>query len=113
MRLAEEVTIEDVERTINITMTSLRQVGMDKETGKLDVDVLTVGVSKSQRERIKDIKNMIEELSREYGGSVSVDKVIEKASEHGIAKDKVEKEIKKLKEIGEIFEPTHGNIKLS
>jgi replicative DNA helicase Mcm len=109
MRLSDRVTPEDVERTINIVMTSLKQVGMDKETGKLDIDILTVGVGKSQRERIKDLKNIIMDLAHEYGpGGVPLDRIVEKAGEHGLSKEKVEKEIKKLKEIGEIFEPKVG-----
>jgi replicative DNA helicase Mcm len=110
MRLSDRVSIVDVERTINIVMTSLKQVGMDRETGKLDIDILTVGVGKSQRERIKDLKNIIVDLAREYGsGGVPLDKIQEKAGEHGLTKEKVEKEIKKLKEIGEIFEPKVGH----
>lgn len=109
MRLSEKVTPEDVEKTISITMSSLKQVGMDNETGKLDIDILTVGVGRSQRERIKDLKNIIMDLSAEYGnGGVPADKIMEKAMEHGLTKEKVEKEIKKLKEIGEIFEPKVG-----
>ena len=109
MRLSDRVNIDDVERTIAITMSSLKQVGMDQETGKMDIDILTVGVSKSQRERIKDLKGIIMELAKEYGSSgVPLDKIVEKAGEHGLTKDKVEKEIKKLKEIGEIFEPKTG-----
>ncbi len=109
MRLSEKVTPEDVEKTIAITMSSLKQVGMDSETGKLDIDILTVGVGRSQRERIKDLKNIIMDLSAEYGnGGVPADKILEKALEHGLTKEKVEKEIKKLKEIGEIFEPKVG-----
>ena len=109
MRLSEKVTPEDVEKTIGITMSSLKQVGMDNETGKLDIDILTVGVGRSQRERIKDLKNIIMDLSAEYGsGGVPADKILEKALEHGLTKEKVEKEIKKLKEIGEIFEPKVG-----
>ena len=109
MRLSDKVTPEDVEKTISITMSSLKQVGMDNETGKLDIDILTVGVGRSQRERIKDLKNIIMDLSAEYGsGGVPADKILEKAMEHGLTKEKVEKEIKKLKEIGEIFEPKVG-----
>jgi replicative DNA helicase Mcm len=109
MRLSDKVTPEDVEKTIDITMSSLKQVGMDSETGKLDIDILTVGVGRSQRERIKDLKNIIIDLSAEYGtGGVPADKIMEKALEHGLTKEKVEKEIKKLKEIGEIFEPKVG-----
>lgn len=110
MRLSDRVGLEDVDRTIAITMSSLRQVGMDQETGKMDIDILTVGVSKSQRERIKDLKNIIADLAREYGsGGVPLDRIVEKAGEHGLSKERVEKEIKKLKEIGEIFEPKVGH----
>jgi replicative DNA helicase Mcm len=109
LRLSERVSIEDVNRTIAITMSSLKQVGTDPQTGNLDIDILTVGVGKSQRERIKDLKNIIADLAKEYGsGGVPLDKIVEKAGEHGLTKDKVEKEIKKLKEIGEIFEPKVG-----
>lgn len=109
MRLSDKVTPDDVERTINIVMTSLKQVGMDNETGKLDIDILTVGVGRSQRERIKDLKNIIMDLAHEYSsGGVPLDRIVEKAGEHGLSKEKVEKEIKKLKEIGEIFEPKVG-----
>jgi replicative DNA helicase Mcm len=91
-------------------MTSLKQVGMDKDTGQLDLDVLTVGVSKSQRERMKDLQNIITDLQKEIGnGGVPAERIVEKAAEHGIAKDKAEKEIKKLKEIGEIFELKPGH----
>lgn len=113
MRLCDRVTTDDVERTIRIVTTSLKQVGMDQETGKLDIDRLTVGVAKSQRDRIKSLKHIIEELTKEYDGPVPVDAVIDKASEGGLTKDKVEKELKKLKEIGEIFEPKSGHVSLS
>ena len=113
MRLRDKVTPEDVERTIRIVTTSLRQVGMDQETGKLDIDKLTVGVAKSQRDRIKSLKHIIEELAKEYDGAVPIDAILDKAMEGGLTKDKVEKELKKLKEIGEIFEPKSGHVNLS
>lgn len=113
MRLSDKVTISDVEKTIGIVMTSLRQVGMDKETGKFDIDILTVGVGRSQRERIKDLKHIIEDLAKELGGNVPIEKVVEVAEQHGMKKEKVEKELKKLKEIGEIFEPRAGHVNVS
>jgi replicative DNA helicase Mcm len=113
MRLSDRVTLDDVDRTIRIVTTSLKQVGMDQETGKLDIDKLTVGVAKSQRDRIKSLKHIIEDLAKEYEGPVPVDAIIDKATEGGLTKDKVEKELKKLKEIGEIFEPKSGHVSLS
>lgn len=113
MRLSEKVTPDDAARTIRITMTSLRQVGMDTETGKLDIDVLHVGVAKSQRDRIKNLKHILEDLSKDYEGMVPLEVLIDRAVESGMPKDKVEKELKKLREIGEIFEPKSGHLSLS
>lgn len=105
LHLRDQVIVEDVERTIKLTMTSLRQISMDKDTGRIDVDILTVGVGKAQRDRIKDLKNVVIELSAEYGSNgVPLEKILEKAQEHGIKKDQAEKEVKKLKEIGDLFE---------
>ena len=113
MRLSEKVTPDDAQRTIRITMTSLRQVGMDTETGKLDIDVLHVGVAKSQRDRIKNLKHLLEDLSKDYEGMVPLEVLMDRAVESGMPKDKVEKELKKLREIGEIFEPKSGHLSLS
>jgi len=113
MRLSDKVTSEDVERTISIVMTSLKQASMDKDTGKLDNDIITVGVGKSQRERIKDLKNIIMELQKDYGPyGVPIEKIVEKAGEHGITKSRAENEIKKLKEIGEVqdLKPYHYSL---
>ncbi|HMK46443.1 MAG TPA: minichromosome maintenance protein MCM [Methanocella sp.] len=113
MRLSDQVTSADVERTIRITMTSLKQVGMDKDTGKLDIDILNVGVGKSQRDRIKSIKHMLEELMKDYPEGVPIEIFMDKAAENGLDKTKVEKELKTMRTVGELFEPKNGLIKLS
>jgi replicative DNA helicase Mcm len=112
MRLCDRVTTDDVERTIRIVTTSLKQVGMDQETGKLDIDRLTVGVVAAIVHQVAEAHHRRADWG-EYDGPVPVDAVIDKAVEGGLTKDKVEKELKKLKEIGEIFEPKSGHVSLS
>jgi len=68
-----------------------------------DFDVIAVGKSKAQQERIKDLRDIIKELERE-AGAAHIDKIIERASKLGYDKDKVEAEIFRLTQEAAIFE---------
>jgi replicative DNA helicase Mcm len=104
MRLSKWVTLEDAKRVIQIVEACLKEVGVDPETGKRDFDVIAVGKSKSQQERIKSIRDIIRELERE-AGSAHIDTIVERASKLGFEKDKVEAEIARLVQEAAIFEP--------
>jgi len=114
MRLSRRVTLDDAKRVIQIVEACLKEVGVDPETGRRDFDVIAVGRSKSQQERIKSIRDIIRELERE-AGSAPLDKIIERASRLGFDKDKVEAEIFRLVQEAVIFEPVRysGNYRLT
>jgi len=104
MRLSKWVTIDDAKRVIQIVEACLGEVGVDPETGRRDFDVIAVGKSKSQQERIKSIRDIVRELERE-AGSAHIDKIVERASKLGFDKDKVEAEIARLVQEATIYEP--------
>jgi|GEM_PF-4927895 replicative DNA helicase Mcm len=53
MRLSDTVSIEDVEFAKRVFITSLKDVGIDVETGKLDAGIVNCGKSQRQVEKIK------------------------------------------------------------
>ena len=110
IRLADTVTAADADRVIDIVRSSLQNIGVDPETGQFDADVIETGTSKSQRDRIRDLKNLIESLEPEYDGGVPVEEILEQAGEVGLDAGKAEQEIERLKQKGEIYEPTPGNV---
>ena len=55
MRLSKEVTIEDANRAIDLVKRSLHEAGIDPESGKVDIDILMTGKSRSQRQNIERI----------------------------------------------------------
>ncbi|MCX9010079.1 MAG: minichromosome maintenance protein MCM [Candidatus Methanoperedens sp.] len=112
VRLSQTVTTEDTDRVIRIVMASLKQVMTDPETGRLDADIINVGMGKSQRDRIKVLKEIIRELQEEYKSAVPLEEIISKAEESGIKKDTVEDNITKLKTVGEIIEVTNGRFRV-
>jgi DNA replicative helicase MCM subunit Mcm2 (Cdc46/Mcm family) len=104
VRLSEETTLEDVERAIRLIKTSLKQAGLDLETGRVDIDKIMVGVTKSQRDRITRILEIIREIEREYG-SAKKSEIIDRAAEVGIPEVEAEKAIEKLRKDGHIYDP--------
>ncbi|NYT01110.1 MAG: minichromosome maintenance protein MCM [Methanocellales archaeon] len=112
MRLSDKILEEDADRVIRITDACLRQVGIDRETGLFDVDVIAVGITKSQRDKIKLIKDIIRELEREHGGAPPKEEVYDKAEESGIERRKAEELIAKLKQQGDVYEPGSKFIKI-
>jgi len=111
MRLSKTVTLDDAERVIGVVESCLKEVGVDPETGKRDMDVIAVGKSKSQQDRIKSLREIIRELQKESGAAY-IESIKEKASEQGLDPDKVDKEISLLCQGGELYEERHGYYKI-
>ena len=60
------------------------KVMIDPMTGKLDSDIISTGMAKSQRDRIRVLKELIRELQEEFKGSVPVGEIKGKAVEAGM-----------------------------
>ena len=110
LRLSNEVTRDDAKRAIDLLEFCLKNVGMDPDTGSIDVDLISTGVTKSQRNSIVAIKKIISDLESERDMDVLIDDIIEVAEEKGINRDIVDETLEKLKRSGEIFEPKKGVI---
>ena len=108
VRLSPTVSREDAKRAISLVDYCLRQIGLDKETGKIDIDRITSGISASQRNRIVIVKEIISEVEKAMGKTVPVEEVIRAAEEKGIPREQVDEVIEKLKRAGDIFEPKKG-----
>ncbi|MBW2965420.1 minichromosome maintenance protein MCM, partial [Candidatus Woesearchaeota archaeon] len=109
-RLAEKVTRKDAKKAIELLHYCMSQVGIDPDTGKIDVDVLTTGVSSSARSNIIVVKEAINDLENKIGKTIPVEDIVREAQEKGISADKAEEVIEKLKRSGDIFEPKRGFI---
>ncbi len=111
VRLSNEVTKEDAERAIRLVKTSLMQAGIDLDTGKIDIDKIMVGVTKSQRDKIRIITDIIRELQKEFGNA-EYGEILKEATNRGLSEDDVEKIIEMLKNRGDIYEPSPGHFRV-
>jgi replicative DNA helicase Mcm len=104
-RLSDRVLKKDALKAIELLHFCMSQVGIDPDTGKIDIDVLTTGVSSSARSNIIIIKEIINELENKIGKTIPVEDIIKEAQEKGVSADKAEEVLEKLKRAGDIFEP--------
>ena len=111
LRLSDTVEREDADRATDIVESCLKDIGIDPETGQFDADVVETGTSKSQRDRIKNIKGLIADIEAEYQEGAPVDEVLDRAGEIGMDPGKAEQEIEKLRTKGEVYEPKQGHLR--
>lgn len=110
LRLSNRVTKEDAKLAIGLTKYCLTQIGLDEETGQIDIDRFATAIPTSERSKIIVIKEIINTLEQEKGKSIAIEDISTEAMEKGVTEDKVEEIIEKLKRSGDVFEPKHGYI---
>jgi replicative DNA helicase Mcm len=107
VRLSERITEADAERAIAIHRRCLEDVGVDPDTGEFDADLKETSTSKSQRERIDVVLDIIKELDAEEDWSgAGHEPVVERGQEEGFTRDQVERTIDKLRREGKVYEPS-------
>lgn len=88
MRLADEVTANDVHEAVRLIKSALKQAATDARTGLIDMGLLTEGTSASERRRRADLKRAITDLLDEMtrgGGSARYVEVYRRLGELGSA----------------------------
>ncbi len=108
IRLSTKIEKQDVERAIRLMTYSLTQLGIDTETGHIDIDRIESGISSSQRSKIREVLNIIEELEKSVG-QATISDIEAEAESRGIKN--VHEIIQKLKNEGTIYEPRSGILK--
>ena len=111
MRLSDTVDSGDAERVIEIVRSCLQDIGVDPETGEFDADVVETGQSKTQRDRIKNVKSLIGEIESEYDEGAPIETILDRAEEVGMERSQAEHEIEKLRRQGDVYEPTTDHLR--
>jgi replicative DNA helicase Mcm len=108
VRLSQKVTRGDAKKAISILRYCLMQVGLDYETGQIDIDRISTGIPASTRNKIVIIREIINAI--ETGGKkvIPLEDIISDAADKNITEAQVEEIIEKLKREGEVYEPRRG-----
>jgi len=110
VRLSQKVTRSDARKAISIMRYCLMQVGFDYETGQIDIDRISSGITASTRSKIHVVREILSLFESKGKKSIPVEDIVAEASEKSISESQVEEIIEKLKREGEIYEPRRGFI---
>jgi len=111
-RLSTRVEIEDAERSIRLHQFVMREIGIDRETGRFDIDIIATGQSKSRTDKVHSLYNVIKELSKEYD-VVTRDMIAKELKDTGIAHNELNDLLLILKKNGDVYNPTHNEFRVA
>lgn len=105
VRLSDTVSSEDIKRSSRLVGRSLRDVGMDPDTGKMDADVIETGTSMSQKDRLKEVYRTVVSLKDDNPDGVPVDEVVAKFETADVDADQLRYDVQKLVNQGDMYYP--------
>ncbi len=109
IQLRDIVTVEDALRGIDLMKTSLREFGLETETGEIDIDRAEGASATSlQRNKIRHIRDIIDDLVKQFDKEIPKDEVIRVSLEQGI--NEPGDILEKMQREGYIFSPRPGFI---
>ncbi len=106
MALKDEVGEDDAEEAIRITIAFLESVGLDIETGAIDVSIITTGASLHTRRVMSLVVDTIKKVT-EAGGKrcAKTQEIVSMIREaHNVSEEKVREAIRRLHQEGLIYE---------
>ena len=106
-RLSKKITKDDARRAIEIMHNYLLQVGIDKETGALDIDKIATGISTRERSKIVIVREALTKLESRTGKMIPVNELKTELADK-VTEDEIDDAIEKLRISGDIFEPKRG-----
>ena len=109
-RLSPIVETVDAERATQIVEGYLRRVSSTE--GKLDIDIVTTGVSHSQRERLEILQGIMRTLQSRTQQSFTIEELKAEAEKHKISGSQTEAIFHTLRNQGEVMETRPGTWQL-
>ena len=110
IRLKDVVDAADVERSLRIFRSALEDLVVDKETGRIDIDIVTSGTTHTQITNLRKVLGIIRGKAAKLD-MVPMEEVVEEAKAEGIEDDKTREIIERLLKEGDIYKPRHGFLK--
>ncbi len=106
----ETVIFEDIKRACHLIQRSMREVGMDSETGSVDADIIWADTTQTQRQR--RLQDLLMMMASDYDDGVPISTVCHKMkTEYGSQPERVQNNIAHPRETGEAYEPVDGRIR--
>ncbi len=108
VQLRDDINTEDAQRAIRLMRASLTQLGLEPESGMIDIDRAEGAMTtSSERSKIRIVMDMINELS-EKSKEIPMSELQKAARQEDV--ENLDEIIEKLKREGMLFEPNPGYV---
>jgi replicative DNA helicase Mcm len=114
INLRTTVEADDAQIAIDLFNYVMKKIMTDRETGAFDVDVVTTGRTRTDREKMQrsdTVMEIIREQLREKD-TADVEEVIQEAEKYGLDDKVARKILNELLRKGEIYEKEHGHVRI-
>ena len=112
IKLKDTVDKEDAEKAVRLQMACLKEVGVDPETGEIDIEVMEGRTPTSEREKMQKVMEEIGLLEEEFGNQAPLNVLVSNMAEKfDKEEDKVESIVRNLNQKGLIYIPSTGYLK--
>ena len=113
LHLCDVATAEHATIAINLMNESFIAFNTDKSTGFIDADLSETGASKSQRDRVKILVDIIRTVQNENKGLAPKGDIVLAALDVGLTEKDIDSLLKKMSRQGELYQPREGKYKLT
>jgi len=111
IRLSDRITEEDVERGMRLMESFLSQTTL--VNGIPDIDIILTGYPSKDRKNLLSLSEIIRKIHDENGGKdVSMKQIMDEARGAGMSPEQVERNLKLLRDRGQLIEPRSGFYRL-
>ena len=114
VKLDNTVEAEDAEAAIGLFNYVMQQIMTDKATGAFDIDVVTTGKTKTERDKMQKADTIMD-IIREHlrkNDTADIDQVVSDAQSYDIDDATAKKIVAELLRKGVIYEKEHGHIRI-
>jgi len=101
--LKAEADESDAEAAIKIMKISLNEIGINPETGKLDVDIITTGIPKTTRDKFRLVVHLLEDRMLHEKKEIA-----DELRNRGMNSSDITKLLYKMEHEGTIYQPREG-----
>lgn len=111
IRLSSVVEVADAERAIRLTTYVLDKVSRDRETGRIDADIIATGRPKSVVDKINTVLDLARKMQVEMG-AVEIRKLVEASVGHNMDEITAQRIVDDLIYKGELYKVKPGFVKI-
>ena len=104
IRLSPVVTEDDVNLAKELLLYSLKEVGINPENNRLDIDIIMSGISSTQRQKLSKVLDIIKDLQKDFPDGIPLNEILNESKKYNLEEEKVKETIDKLLKEGYIYE---------